>query len=344
MKSTTVPSEGGGGLDATTRTSVQPHPLHGPDATWQETNCYIDLWIELLHAWGLDPRAALPFTVAQDFEGDHFTFFKYPQADLETLYGTVVQEMAVYDTLQAHVVTQVERGHTVLVEVDSYYLPDTHATAYKREHVKTTVAIDNIDPHAQRLSYFHSLGYHSAHDEDYRGLMRLSPELSGNGNILFPYAECAKRVRPALTMPAMADASVALMRQHLDRLPAINPVTLWRREFDAHMDTLLARDDAYFHLYTFNLPRQLGANFEMLHHWLRWLDEQGRGNPLAARAAESAATIAAEAKVLQFRLARAVARRRADPCTQSLDVLECCYDKTVEGLLSAFGDTRLAAA
>jgi hypothetical protein len=192
---------GCGGADspaAIAPANTRPGGLHGEDAIWQETNCYMDLWIELLYGWGLDPRAALAFTVTQDFEGDHFTFFKYPQADIEQLYGTVVQEMAVYDTLEAHVAEQVGRGHTVLVEVDSYYLPDTRATAYRRGHVKTTIAVDRIDTAAQRLSYYHSVGYYTAEGEDYRGLLRLDPALRDNGDVLFPYAECAKRVRTPL--------------------------------------------------------------------------------------------------------------------------------------------------
>ena len=27
-----------------------PHPLHDAERIWPETNCYIDLWIETLHA------------------------------------------------------------------------------------------------------------------------------------------------------------------------------------------------------------------------------------------------------------------------------------------------------
>ena len=63
------------------------HPLHDADREWPETNCYVDLWIELLHARGLEPEAMLGFTLRQDFEGDQFTFFKPPLADLEALYG-----------------------------------------------------------------------------------------------------------------------------------------------------------------------------------------------------------------------------------------------------------------
>lgn len=327
---------------STAATVSHPHVLHGADAIWQETNCYMDLWIELLHGRGLDPRAALPFTVTQDFEGDHFTFFKYPQMDLELLYGTVVQEMPVYDTLEAHVVAQVSRGHTVLVELDSYYLPDVRATAYRREHVKTTVAIDRITPAAQELGYYHGLGYHTLAAEDYRGAMRLTPELSGNGNILFPYAEFARQARAPLRARALVSASVSLMRHHLTRRPAANPVSQWRTVFGGQMEVLLARGDAYFHQYSFNLPRQLGAGFELLHHYLGWLAEHDYRIPAAA--ALAARAVATECKVLQFRLARAVARRRHDDCADCLETLEASYERAMAGLVSAFGcATRLHA-
>ena len=71
--------------------TYRSHLLHAPDRIWLETNCYIDVWIEVLHAFGLEPLAALPFTVGQDFEGDHFTFFKFPPEDLRALFGLSVQ-------------------------------------------------------------------------------------------------------------------------------------------------------------------------------------------------------------------------------------------------------------
>ncbi len=58
--------------------SYRPHPLHATERTWTETNCYVDLWIELLHSLGLDPLAAAAFTISTDFEGDQWTFFKFP--------------------------------------------------------------------------------------------------------------------------------------------------------------------------------------------------------------------------------------------------------------------------
>ena len=35
-----------------------PHPLHAADRNWTETNCWLDMMIEVLHVLGLDPVAA----------------------------------------------------------------------------------------------------------------------------------------------------------------------------------------------------------------------------------------------------------------------------------------------
>ena len=34
-----------------------PHSLHDEERVWPEKNCYLDLWIELLHSLELDPLA-----------------------------------------------------------------------------------------------------------------------------------------------------------------------------------------------------------------------------------------------------------------------------------------------
>jgi hypothetical protein len=307
--------------------SHQPHALHQGDRVWQETNCYVDLWIELLHGFGLDPRAAFAFTVTQDFEGDQFTFFKFPLEDLERLYGTQVQELAIYDSLEDRVLAQTLRGHTVLVEVDGYYLPNTRATSYRREHPKTTVGIDFIDPAALRLGYFHNTGYHLLEGEDYEGVFRKLPQFSEQADLLFPYVEFAKQVRPALEGIALAEASAELLCTHLARRPMRNPITQWRAEFPQQLDTLLARGEKFFHLYSFNLMRQLGANFEFLSKYLLWLSAQGFDIP--PEIAGSAQKIASESMVMQFRLVRAMARGRHDLCNDCFDVLEDAYDKTM---------------
>jgi hypothetical protein len=306
------------------------HALHQGDRVWQETNCYVDLWIELLHGMRFDPRAALAFTVTQDFEGDQFTFFKFPLEDIERLYGTQVQELAIYDSLEDRVHAQTQRGHMVLVEVDGYYLPNTRATSYRREHPKTTIGIDFIDRHTHRLGYFHNTGYHTLGGEDYDGIFRKLPQFANQADLLFPYVEFAKRVREPLAGEALAQASAGLLRAHLARRPRRNPVTEWRAAFPAQLDKLLERGESFFHPYSFNLMRQLGANFEFLSKYLLWLDAQGITIPETIAA--SAQKIASEAMVMQFRLVRAMTRGRRDTCDDCFDVLEAAYEYTLTPL------------
>jgi hypothetical protein len=58
----------------------KPHALHGFDRDFRESNCYVDVCIGVLHALGLEPTACLAFTLASEFEGDQWTFFKPPHA------------------------------------------------------------------------------------------------------------------------------------------------------------------------------------------------------------------------------------------------------------------------
>ena len=81
---------------------------------------------------GLEPLAALPFTLAIDFEGDQWTFFKFPLADLDALYGVDVFELNVWRPLVDHLEEQLALGRPALVEVDAFYLPDTAGTSLSR--------------------------------------------------------------------------------------------------------------------------------------------------------------------------------------------------------------------
>ncbi len=69
-----------------------PHWLHGSGRLYPETNCYTDVLIELLHARGDEPLAVLGSTLAGDFQGDQWTFFKPDPADLRDLFGVGVHE------------------------------------------------------------------------------------------------------------------------------------------------------------------------------------------------------------------------------------------------------------
>ncbi len=308
------------GLDPET---WRPQFLHAGDRLWLETNCYIDVWAELLPALGHPAEAALAFTVLQDFEGDQFTFFKFPLDDLQGLFGLSVQELAIYDTVETHTLEQLRRGRPVLIEVDSHWLPDSGPT-YRKAHAKTTVAAIALDPTARRLGYFHNTGYHALDGEDYDGLFHREMK-----DGLFPYVEFIKRSGQTLEGAALASASVERLRGHLGRRPALNPVTAWRRDLPRHLETLAAREMDYFHLYAFNLPRQLGANFEMLGTYLQWLGDLDE-------AATACRRIAEESWAVQFQLARMAKRRKFDSAALKLASIEANYDLVMGTLVARF--------
>jgi hypothetical protein len=194
------------------------HALHDESRDWPETNCYVDLWIELLAARGFAPEAALGFTLTQDFEGDQFTFFKFPLQDLEALYGTVVQELSIYDSVETHTIKQAARGRPVLIEVDGFYLPDTRGVSYRRQHTKTTIAVNRIDPASRSLEYFHNAGFFALGGEDYDGVFAKLPQQQRD-DILFPYVEFVRFDGSALKGEAHRLAALTRLRQYFARRP-----------------------------------------------------------------------------------------------------------------------------
>ncbi|AQG99025.1 hypothetical protein A9R05_09425 [Burkholderia sp. KK1] len=309
------------------------HALHRGERIWREGFAPIDLWIELLHGNGLEPRAALAFTVAQDFEADQFTLGKLPYEDIEKLYGLQVQELAVFDSLEERALVQTRRANTVLVEVDAFFLPDMRAVSYHREHAKTTIGIDVIDPDARRLGYFHHTGYHLLDGDDYDGVLRPEPSHDAHGkhaSALFPHVEFVKRVKDSLAGTPLAETSADLLCMHLLRRPMHNPISRWRAAFPEHVEAMIARGENYAHLYAFNVMRQLGANFELLAHYLHWMREQGFDIPVQTHAA--ARKIASETMVMQCRLARAISRGRREHCEASFDVIEDAYERVIPSL------------
>nr|WP_276081803.1 DUF1839 family protein [Methylobacterium sp. GC_Met_2] len=304
-----------------------PHPLHDGERDWPETNCYVDLWIELLHGRGLVPEAMLGFTLRQDFEGDQFTFFKPPPADIERLYGLEVLELAVYAGLEAHALMQMAAGRPVLVEVDAIYLPDTHGTTYGRDHGKTTIGILALDPAAGELDYLHNAGRFRLSGADYAGIFGPAT--------LPPYAEFVKTVAPPLPASELPGVARELLAKHRARAPQRNPVLAFRDALAATAEGLVVQPLSVFHAYAFNTTRQLGANFEMLASHLTWLDANGAG--AFAPAAEAAAELSREAKAFQFQLARAFHRRKADGLAPRLDKAAATYARVFAALDDALG-------
>jgi hypothetical protein len=282
------------------------HALHGEARAWAETNCYTDLLIEMVHAFGHEPLAMLPFTLAIDFEGDQWTFFKPPSAELEALYGFDIQELALWRPLAEHVTEQVAAGRPVLVELDSWYLPDTAGTAYRLQHAKTTVGVNEIDVASRRLGYFHNAGYYRLEGEDFAQVFLLDG--APHERVLPPYVEFVRWVPGfhALGGRELVEASLPLLAKHLRRAPRENPFVKFKARFARDLEWLARADLGRFHAYSFANLRQYGACFELAESYLRWLTGHGIAGlePPAAALRE----ISASAKALQFQLARAMAR------------------------------------
>jgi hypothetical protein len=292
-------------LDAAT---YRRHPIHGENRTWAQTNCYTDLVVEMLHGLGHEPLAVLAYTLAIDFEGDQWTFFKPPHTEVESLYGVDIQELALWRPLVDHVRDQVAAGRIVMVELDSFFLPDTAGTAYKLDHVKTAVGVNEIDVESRHLGYFHNNGYFELSGDDFREVFQLDG--SPHERVLPPYCEIAK-VDPSRAVPKgreLVEASLALLDRHLARAPRTNPFPRFRAQFERDLERLLAADLAAFHKYSFATLRQYGACFELGETYLGWLGANGVERLDEARAA--LARIAQTAKTFQFQLARAMGRRK----------------------------------
>lgn len=298
------------------------HRLHDPERPWPQTNCSVDLLIELIAAHGLEPVWMLAFTVTLDFEGDHFTFFKVPVEDLEALYGLGIQELAVWDDLQNHIVEQLQRGRIVLLEVDGYFLPDTQGVTYHEQHGKTTIGIYALDAEQGRLAYFHNETRGILSGADFAGALQRQ---AGQAGLLMPYTELLKPIGvPHRDAPTLARQQ---LRHHWLRRPAENPFRAYARAFPEHLERLKARGAAYFHGYAFNTLRQAGANFGLLESFLdAFPDEEFRPAAVFARA------LADGAKTLQFQLARAVARGRFENLEPAVDALAGTYEKLLEEL------------
>src|SRR5579863_1841311 len=292
------------GLDPATYT---PSALHRPDRTFPETNCYVDLWIELLHAFGINPASAMAFACTIDFEGDQWTFFKPPPEELIRLYGIDVHEMQLYRPVVDHIVEQLGAGRTIIIEADSFYMPDRAATTYRRTHVKSSIAIEAIDVAGERLRYFHGPGYCELSGEDYRGLFRLGRAFSDD--VLPPYAELVRfDAGPRLKGQELRRAAHEMLARQLDRRPKRNPWVAFGERLSMDLPTLFAGTDSSYHAYAFATLRQCGAAFEVARSFVEWLAL--RSSLDANTAAGALSRQVSGAKALLFRIAR---RRVFDP-------------------------------
>jgi len=305
--------------------SYIPHALHDQERMWPETNCYVDLWIEVLAASGLMPEAMLGFTLTQDFEGDQFTFFKVPLEDLEQLYDIRVTELAIFDTVENHISEQIARSRLCLVEMDSFFMPDTQGVGYRQEHGKTTVGINRLDVNDRVMDYFHNGGFFRLEGADFDGVFQ--HDLPKGTLPILPYTEFAKFPQTQPSIAHQRTTAAALLRRHFARRPDKNPIAEFASVFPRQVEAVAERPFGYFHKYAFNTLRQFGANFELLASHLAWLDE-----PAYRSAIGEALKISECAKTVQFHLARAVTRKKFDPLATALDPAIAAWDGLMDDL------------
>ena len=291
------------------------HAFHGTDRVWAETNCYVDLWIEVLQSLGCNPVAGLGFAAGIDFEGDQWTFFKYPLEDLRSLYGIDVAEYMIWRGMEDHLAEQARLQRFLIIEIDSWFLPDTAGVSYQKAHAKTSIVINELDPANKVLRYFHGPGYFEAKGDDYDGLLRVGDPTRWSGDVLAPYVEAIRLDRLVRRSEGelRAIARRILADQLTRRTGNANAMHAFLSRFDLDISEMTSGDLAHFHAYAFATLRQLGAACELGSDHLRWLGNlDGNLNGSLDQAAEGFATVATAAKALQFKLARLAAGRTTD--------------------------------
>ena len=308
------------------------HELHAPERIWVEKNCYIDVWIELIHALGLETLAMLPFTVAIDFEGDQWTFFKPPHEDLRSLYGVDVQEMYVWRPLIDHALEHLAAGKFISTEADAFWLPDTAGTDYRRQHTKTTIILGEIDADAQRLCYFHNASYHFLEGEDFVKLFRL--DAAPDPAYMPLFAELVRHDHAARRDPVqLRAASRELLRREMLRRPAANPVRKFRSRLERDLPWLAEQGLSVYHIWAFGTLRQLGAAAELSALYLRWL-EPGADARIDS-AIEAFTQISNLSKAFILKAARAVNAKRALDTSESFEPMAAAWDRATAALREA---------
>ena len=310
------------------------HALHADHLTWTEKNCYVDIWIEVLNAVGLEPLAMLPIVSAIDFEGDQWTFFKPSHDELRDLYGVDVQELTVWRPLADHAVECLGAGKLISTESDAFWLPDTAGSDYQRQHAKTTIVLADIDTENETASYFHSAGYFELSGDDYHALFPRTGHGQGPQGLPL-FAETIRLDRVVKRSDDdLAAMSRALWKKHLSRRPDENPVTRFAERFARDLPALREQGMAHYHLWAFAGTRQLGAAFELAAMNLRWLAELGE--PGLGNAIASFDAISTACKSLILKGARAVNSSKPFDVVQMLDPTAMAWQQGIAALSDHF--------
>ncbi|KIQ11809.1 DUF1839 family protein [Rhodococcus sp. MEB064] len=305
-----------------------PHAIHRGDRVWSQTNCYVDLWIEVVHALKADPVPAAAVVLSTDFDGRQWDFVKFQPEDMRALYGIRIDEMNVWKPFWEHIVENLGDEVLCTVEVDSYYLPDTDGINYHIGSSKTTIVPVVVDIDAERMEYFHNSGYHVVQGEDFRKVLSIDAVVP-----LPPYVERIGIDTDRLALGAAhADVDLDIVRSHIARRPVRNPVAALGERVQADIPWIQQAGPEQFHLWSFGTLRQCGFTAELgadLAHYL-----EARGVVGSGDAAAAFLNVATGAKSVQFKMARA-ARGRAVDVTDALTEMAQSWQIATDTLATA---------
>ena len=305
-----------------------PAAVHGPGTPWPETNCALDLYLELLNVTGRQPEALGVVAFSADFLGDAWVTLK-PGSDDLWRHGLSVVEYNTWRPILEHVTHHLDAGRLMTVETDSWWLPDTAGTAYRADHVKTSITPLRVDPEARTMTYLHNAGCYVLAGEDFEALW--SEDVARTW-VPIPYLELVTLAAAPDPGQLRAAAGEAL-RAHLDRAPATNPVVRLRA-FLLEQLPALAGDEPAFHKLAFVTTRQFGATAQLGAGFLRWWAPD---DARIGEAADLLADLAERAGHAQFVLARAARGRRVDPDALLAGVAEA-WDTAVGTVRAAARD------
>jgi hypothetical protein len=302
------------------------HPLHAGERIWRESNCYVDLWIGLLHHLELDPSAMLACCAAPHFEGDQWTFHKPTSSELALLYGVRVEELTVWRSLREHLDRQLSLGRVVLIEVDGFHLPDTRGVTYRVEHNKTTIGVHRFDAATGTLGYFHNSGSYTLEGEDLEGVLSAVVTAAN----LPPFVELADPSRKeALDLPALRARSLEIAARRLSLASPSNPFAAWSLASNDEVDELATHALCHFHAWAFAAVRQAGATTELLAFWCDWVREDAVLRAAATALRELSQILAAQ----QFRLARVPSGGRRPDFADALRRCAALWDRAQSDIL-----------
>jgi hypothetical protein len=314
------------------------HGLHSGDVDWAETNCATDMWIEILHAWDLDPVAGLGFSVGTDFDGEQWTMYSYPEEDLRALYGIEVHELNVWRPLVDHIEDHLQLGHLVYVDVDAYYLPDTAGITYHIDHQKTTIAVQLLDRGSRRIGYFHNSGYAELLGDDFDAVLHFGDHQNALSVAMPPFTALVRFDGIRLDPMRLVDQAIQRLKVHLERRPSDNPVCRLSKRITEDLPRIASEGMSSFHRYAFGSCRHLGANGQLAAAFVDWLVENDPSSDRAAlrKASEHYRGVSSGAKTAEFVLARAAAGRAVD-LRAVMAPMEAAWEEAIAVVADRYG-------